>query len=359
MASRIHFVKAARTEPNKAVAEKVRALFSEAGLAKVVGKNDLTAVKIHFGEPKNDTHIPPEYAKPVIREIRQAGGNPFFTDTCVLYKSARDNAVNHLRVARDHGFTIDKTDAPVVIADGLFGCAETDVGIPGKIFKNVSIASAAVEAGSMIVLSHVTGHMLTGLGAAIKNLGMGLASRKGKMRQHSATRPVISEKACTGCGVCIEWCPQIAIAMHDKKAKIDPSLCIGCGECLAVCRFDAVEFDWNVDGRELSRRMTEHALGAVIGKKGKVGYMNFILSVTKECDCGGFRQKSLFEDIGILSGFDPVAIDAASLDIIRGRTGKELSELSHPELDSWEQIRHGELIGLGSAKYELAEIKGL
>jgi uncharacterized Fe-S center protein len=105
--------------------------------------------------------------------------------------------------------------------------------------------------------------------------------------------------------------------------------------------------------------MAEHAFGAVIGKKGKVGYMNFVLSVTKDCDCWGVKQDPLFEDIGILAGLDPVAIDAASLDLIRKQTGKELTELSHPELDSWEQIKHGEVIGLGSGKYELVETKGV
>ena len=357
MLSKVHFIKADRGEPVKTMSGKILALYREAGLGKAVGKNDLVAVKIHFGEPKNDTHIPPEYAKPVIREIKQSGGNPFFTDTCVLYKSNRNNAVNHLRVARDHGFTIDKTDAPIIIADGLSGDAETEVAIPGKIFKKVSIASVAVEANSMIVLSHVTGHMLTGMGAAIKNIGMGLASRKGKMRQHSASKPNISEKDCTGCGLCVEWCPQNAIAMHGQKAGIDANLCIGCGECLTVCRFDAVEYDWNVDAKELSRRMAEHALGAVVGKKGKVGYMNFVLSVTKECDCWGVKQKPVMKDIGLLAGFDPVALDAASLDLIKKQTGKEFTDLYNPHLDSWEQIRHGEAIGLGTGKYELVELK--
>jgi len=355
MASNVYFVRANRTETAKAIAGKALSLFRKADLGTAIGKNDLVAVKIHFGEGKNDTHISPEYAKPVIGEIRKLGGNPFWTETCVLYKSDRDNAVNHLRLAREHGFTIDKTGAPVVIADGLVGSEEREVPIPGKIFDKVSIAGAAVEANAMVVLTHVTGHMATGIGGAIKNIGMGLASRKGKLRQHSAMKPTISEKQCTACEVCIRWCPEDAIAMKGKAAWINPEACIGCGECITVCRFDAVKHDWGAEEGELQRKMAEHALGVVIGKPGKVAYMNFVMGVTKDCDCMGFKQKPVLEDIGILAGTDPVAMDAASLDLIERHAGKTLTDLSYPGLDPWEQIRHGETIGLGSRKYQMIE----
>ena len=343
-------------ENKDSVGKKVARLFKEARFHDCFDERDLVAIKMHFGEKGNDTHVPPEYVRPVVRAIKDGGGNPFLTDTCVLYKSKRDNAADHIRVASDHGFTIGKVGAPVIIADGLLGREERDVAIPGKLFKEVSVASLAIDANALFVLTHVTGHMGTGIGGTIKNLGMGFASRKGKLRQHSVMKPEISEKSCTGCGVCLEWCPEDTIAMPGETARIDSERCIGCGECLTVCRFDAVKFDWRMREFDLQQRMAEHALGAVIGKKGKAGYMNFIVSVTKDCDCFGVKQTPLFDDIGIVASHDPVAVDAASLDLIRERTGKELTEISYPHIDPRIQLQHGQQIDLGSTSYELRTV---
>ena len=58
----------------------------------------------------------------------------------------------------------------------------------------------------------------------------------------------------------------------------------------------------------------------------------------------------------VVTGEDPVAIDAASLDLIRRGTGKELTEMSYPHIDPWIQVQHGEVIGLGKRQYELVEV---
>ncbi len=357
MASQVYLTRVDQGEKKGHVAEKVVALYRHANLCEGIDDNDLTAIKMHFGEKGNDTHIPPDWVRPVVSEIKKRGGKPFLTDTCVLYKSQRDNALDHLRLAHEHGFTIDKTGTSVVIADGLLGGAEKEVKIPGEIFQKVALSTVALEANALVVLTHVTGHIATGMGGAIKNIGMGFASRKGKLRQHSVMKPAISEGKCTGCEVCIHWCPEDAIAMNGKAARIDSKKCIGCGECLVVCRFNAVKYDWRVSNVDLQKRMTEHALGAVISKHGKVGFLNFIISVTKDCDCLSGPQKPIIPDIGILASTDPVAIDSASIDLIHRTTGKALTDLSYPHIDPWVQIHHGEKIGLGSMDYELVPVQ--
>lgn len=356
MASEVYFVSVEIGERLESIAEKVGSLFHRAELGTTIGVNDLVAVKMHFGEKGNDTHIPPDLVRPVIEGIRKKEGKPFLTDTCVLYRSQRDNAVDHLRLAHQHGFTVENVGAPVIIADGLVGSAEKEVEISGKIFNKVSLSTLVFEANALIVLSHVTGHMATGLGGAIKNLGMGFASRKGKLRQHSVMKPAISQDKCTGCEVCVRWCPADAISMREEVAWIDSKLCIGCGQCLTVCRFEAVMFDWRIKEQDLQERMAEHALGVIVGKDGKMGYMNFLISMTKDCDCFGVSQKPIFPDIGIMAGKDPVALDAASLDLIRKKTGKTLVEVSYPRTDPWIQIRHGEKVALGSTEYNLIEV---
>jgi len=353
---KVFFIETKSKEPVDSLVSKVQQLIRQSNLLSCISQNDLTAIKIHFGEDRNTTHIPPECVKPVADSIREKEGNPFLTDTNVLYRSQRDNAVDHLHLAHQHGFTLEKTGVPVVIADGLIGNLEKDVAIPGKIFSTVSISSTAIEANSLVIMSHVTGHMATGMGGAIKNLGMGFSSRKGKLRQHSVSKPSVTSKHCTGCGVCLEWCPADAIVMENDKAMIQNKICIGCGECITVCRFGAVKHDWGMGENELQKRMAEHALGVAISKKGKMGYINFLTNVTKDCDCISQDQDPLFPDIGILASFDPVAIDAASLDLIQERTGKSLTAISYPKVNAWVQISHGESIGLGTSKYELVEI---
>ncbi|MFC1502244.1 DUF362 domain-containing protein [bacterium] len=357
MKSRVFFTELKSNETTHLTAQKIQSLFNEAALGDCITRNDLTAVKMHFGEKGNETHISPDLVRPVVQEIRKHDAKPFLTDTCVLYKSQRDNAVDHLSLAHEHGFTLERTGAPVIIADGLIGHLEKTVPIPGKLFKEVSISSLASEVNSLIVLTHVTGHMGTGIGGAIKNIGMGFASRKGKLRQHSVMKPAISSKKCTGCELCVQWCPEDAISMSDEIAYIDSKKCIGCGECLTVCRFDAVQYDWRVSEKDLQIRMAEHALGVTHAKSEKIGYMNFMISITKDCDCIAKGQNPVLPDIGILASTDPVAIDAASLNIILDKTGKSLTDVSYPRVDPWAQIKHGEAIGLGKTDYDLVEVE--
>ena len=46
---------------------------------------------------------------------------------------------------------------------------------------------------------------------------------------------------CTGCGRCVEVCPQRVFEMHDKRAAItDRDRCMECGACALNCEFAAI-----------------------------------------------------------------------------------------------------------------------
>jgi uncharacterized protein len=357
MKRKVFFIPAATNEKLELIHQKIQMLFEKANLEICFEAEDFIAIKTHFGEDGNTTHIPANYFPPFIKKLKDLGGKPFLTDTCVLYASERSDAVKHHHLAEKHGFTIDQTGAPVVIADGLRGRNETDVKIPGELFKKVSIATEAVVANAMIVTTHVTGHMASGIGGAIKNIGMGLASRKGKLRQHSSMKPAIISPKCTGCALCLLWCPEDAITMNGDVAVINGKKCIGCGECLTVCRFDAVRYNWKTSSSDLQKRMTEHALGAIFNKKDKVCFFSFLMNITKDCDCYNVKQTPMMNDIGILAAKDPVAIDKASLDLVKQHAGDSLEDMSYPSIDPLVQLKHGEKIGLGCMDYDLEVIE--
>jgi uncharacterized Fe-S center protein len=144
--------------------------------------------------------------------------------------------------------------------------------------------------------------------------------------------------------------------MEENSASIDEKTCIGCGECLTVCRYGAVKFNWETSSVDIQKRIAEHALGAVKNKEGKTAFFNFLINVTKDCDCYGKAQKPVADDIGILASVDPVAIDQATIDVFKQHAGKSIVDLSYPSIDETVQLIHGEKIGLGQREYNLIQI---
>lgn len=354
--SKVYLVPARADEPDEALEAAVDALWVAADLGRTVRPRDLTAIKLHVGEPGTRTFVRPAIVRALVRRLAAAEARPFLTDTAVLYRSPRDTAVGHAAVADEHGFGLREVGAPFVPADGLIGADEVDVRVDGRHFETVAIAAGIVQARSLLVVTHVTGHLVSGLGGTLKNLGMGCASRKGKLRQHHGQQPWIEGDSCTGCGTCFDFCPSEAITVTDT-AVIDAEQCIGCGECIAVCRDGAVAFDWGVMGPELQERVVDHATAIVRGKPGRIAYVSALQAVTKDCDCMGMDQPPLLDDVGLLASFDPVALDQAALDLVRARSGQSLESMSYPRLDGTAQLAYAEERGLGERAVELITVE--
>ncbi|MEN8152974.1 MAG: DUF362 domain-containing protein [Acidobacteriota bacterium] len=354
MSEKVYFLEVSERENEKKIAERLIEALNKFDVLSFIKDKDMVAVKSHFGENKFNGVVDPLFLKVFGDLIKGKGGNPFMTETSTLYKGNRTNAVDHIHLAEKHGFTIRDTGMPVIMADGLFGDEESEVEIPGKIYKTVNIASLLSKIQAMIVVTHFTGHIVAGYGGALKNIGMGLSSRRGKMIQHSTSKPSIKKKKCTSCGECIRWCPVEAISFVDGKAWIDKDICIGCAECLAVCRFDAVAYNWSESYDKLQQKITEHAMGVVKTMEGRSLYINFLLKVSKDCDCMNKYEK-VAPDVGILFSKDPVALDAASIDLVEKKIQKKLSQISY-DIPYRVQLEHAEEIGFGDTEYELIPV---
>lgn len=53
--------------------------------------------------------------------------------------------------------------------------------------------------------------------------------------------PWIKQDVCTGCGICVDQCPEDAIIMNSGgKAEIIQAKCTHCGICLTICPQDVI-----------------------------------------------------------------------------------------------------------------------
>jgi uncharacterized Fe-S center protein len=355
--STVYFQPISDSRDSIAMASKFKQLIKESKLCENVKKGELVPVKLHMGEKGNTGHVDSRVVKVLIDKIKSKAAKPFITETNVLYQGNRVNAVDHLMLASGHGFDIASLGAPVFIADGLWGENTLDVVINKKHFESVSIARPVLYFDTIISIAHVTGHLLTGFAASIKNIGMGLASRTGKLRQHSNIKPQVRPENCTLCKRCIKHCPAAAIIVKGDKAFIQEALCVGCGECIAACAFGGIADSYGEDAAVLSEKMVEYAYGVLLNIKQKM-FFNFAVRVTKNCDCMAKDEPSIVRDIGIFASSDPVACDRAAADMVVAQANGDVFKKVYPQADYYlNQLAYAEKIGLGTMEYELVALR--
>ncbi len=372
MGSKVYFIDFRATSKENIV-DKIVRLCKTAGMNDLLNKDSLVAVKIHFGEKGNTAFIRPPYIRKILQCIKKTGATPFLTDANTLYAGSRSDAVSHIKTAVDNGFSYSSMDAaPVIIADGLRGKTETKVAIDQKNCAHAYIGSEIVNADALVSIAHFKGHELAGFGGTLKNLGMGCASRRGKLVQHSSVSPKVRKKSCIGCSECIIHCPAGAIELIEKKARIDSEKCIGCGECIIRCSNDAVKIRWDQNIPLFMEKMVEYTTGVLKNKKDSSFFINVIADITPKCDCIPFNDYPVVRDIGILASKDPVAIDHASADLVNNeealpgsilrhnlRKGEDKIKGLYPKVDWQYQLQYAEKLGLGTLSYELEKIETL
>jgi uncharacterized Fe-S center protein len=272
--------------------------------------------------------------------------------------------------AFENGYSPLSTGVQNIIADGLKGTDEIDVPINGGTYlKSAHIGRAIMDADIVVSLNHFKVHELTGIGGAIKNLGMGSGSRAGKMAMHNDGKPQVDQSVCTGCKACTKFCNEKAISIGgNKKAKIDHKKCVGCGRCIGSCNFHAISNSSSSSNELLNYKMVEYCKAVLDGRPNF--HINIVNQVSPFCDCHGESDAPIVPDIGIFAGFDPVALDHACTDAVNAAPGIESSILGdrdrkhkdhfkdiHPTTEWKGQIAYAEKIGLGSGKYELITVK--
>lgn len=340
MVERLFFVGIGADCMDDEAQEAMTKLYNALNIDKHIEKGRFVLIKIHFGEDKTDRFIRPKFVKPIVDSLVQAGAKVVLGDTNTLYPGRRSNAIDHMMLSYEHGFKPESVGCPVMILDGLIGGSVCRVGVEGRHFKEVELAYDLQFFDLLIVMTHVTGHLLAGLGGTIKNIGMGLATRSGKLAQHNSQPLKIDEKRCTACGTCAKWCPQKAITVEKKSVVIDDERCVSCGWCVAVCKQHAIKFSWDISHTVIQERIAEYACGVYKLFSPNLVCFNFLQNVYANCDCMKDGGERLCEDIGIIAGSNPAAVDYASLELIKETLGEDPFLKIRPNIDHTVQIRH-------------------
>ena len=278
---------------------------SPAGLAAIYEKlgreaTGKVAVKLSTGEAGNTHYLDPNLIKDLVQKV-----NGTIVECNTAYGGSRAATAMHRQVIEDHGFNkIAKVD----IMD-----EEGEINLPvenATHLKNGNyVGSHFKDYDFYLVLTHFKGHAMAGLGGALKNISIGIASPHGKVVIHSAgTRD-------TG-----------SIWHNDQDAFLE------------------------------SMAEAAKAVSDSLDHGKRIMYISVMNHLSVDCDCDGNPAKPDMHDIGILGSLDPVALDQACVDLVyKAPDGKSLINRMESR-HGIHTIEHAEKIGLGSRDYNLINI---
>ncbi len=347
---------------------------------------DIVAVKTHMGEAYNVGYLRPIILSTLVDLLKERGLRPFVTDTTTMpYHpwASRALAMDHLETANRNGFNQGSVGCPIVMADGWIGTDDViiDLKSRGNYLKKQFVARAIADADALLSVAHFKGHPAGGYGGAIKNIGVGGASKRGKMNLHGALagdKPVIDVQLCPGRScewwpVCEDCCPEGAVKVSEDGLQVDLESCVYCFACANLCvnmagfksiqRFDHLP--------TLGRRIADSALAVLMTKEeGKAFFLNFAMDISPSCDCYGWADTPIVNNLGILASYDPVAVDKACIDMMNAAPGllnseaeefdalapgaKKLNIIKGKDIEA--QISGGLANGLGSTDYAIEDV---
>ena len=258
------------------------------------------AVNLSTGEPGGHNFLQPALIKDLVKKV-----NGTIVECNTAYGGGRANTENHLKAAKEHGFT---AIAPVDIMD-----ADGEVALPvkgGKHLKEDFVGSHYLNYDFTIILSHFKGHAMGGFGGAIKNMSIGIASSGGKAWIHSAGK-----------------------TKGDPWGNLPP------------------QDDFLESMAEAAKAVADHC-------GDKILYISVANNLSVDCDCDASPEDPQMGNIGILASLDPIALDKACTDLVRASEDHGKIHLIE-RIDSrhgMHTLEYGEKLGIGSQKYELVKL---
>jgi len=117
MPSKVYFINARvdRFDYSRSVEGRLERILKKVDLKKYFSEDELVPVKMHLGNPGAHHTIRPNFVRLVVDQLKKIKAKPFVTD------SVRLKAYEYLEVANRMGYNTMSLNAPVIIADGIFG----------------------------------------------------------------------------------------------------------------------------------------------------------------------------------------------------------------------------------------------
>lgn len=392
MASKVYYMNARSESPQTGLVPKLLTVFDAAGFDALIKPGDVVAIKLHCGEWNNTAYLRPVYARALADRVKSLGGRPFVCDTTTLpYGSyaTRVTELDFLITAERNGYSPAVLGCPFICADGFMGTDDYRIDLPeGYILKEAYIASAIAAADVLITLTHFKGHAMGVVGGALKNLGIGAQSKRGKFNVHmgghtryglgaAAFHPenFKGRKGEKGWEILEKVCPYDLIHVTEDSVEWEREKCVNCIACLGpMSSRGIIELD-EANFQATNAAIADACLATVkaVGKD-KVAFINLALDLAPGCDCVGYSDMPVVPNLGVFASYDPVALDKACIDKsaeavgVAGSVAEEMGVLDSGKrkfelcapllagLSEETQLNTGEIIGLGSRQYEIVEV---
>ncbi len=212
--------------------------------------------------------------------------------------SPRDTTERHLAVAKENGF--DESIAPIDILDSE---GSMDLPVKGYHLKFARTGSHFARYDTLISLVRFKAHFLDFYGGTLKNLSICMGTLEGKCLIHSA------------------------------------------GEVSSYFS--------SRDDKTTCESMSDAVKAAMEAKKGRWVFINVIEAMEPADSCSGAKDLG---NIGIVAGYDPVAVDQAAIDITFGAAPDAQTRQAWEERHSTMLTAIAEQNGVGHCRYRLREI---
>lgn len=393
MGSKVYFMDGRSNSPQTSLVAKMLTVFEAAGLESLITPGDVVAIKLHCGEWNNSAYLRPVYARALADRVKELGGRPFVCDTTTLPYSlspGRTTGLDLLTTAERNGYNSATLGCPFICADDYYGTDDVRVDLPeGFLLKEAYIATAIAAADVLLTVTHFKGHAIGIIGGAVKNLGIGAQSKRGKFNVHMGGHPTYGYGAGStfmpqnypGKNGDPKWqqvegcCPFGLIHVTDDSVEWEREKCVSCLACYGVLPGRGIVYPPATMSDATNAAIADACLATVktVGPD-KCGFINMAIDISAGCDCMDFADTPIMPHLGVFAGTDPVALDKACIDKsveAHGIHGSKAEEMDVLESGTRKfencspfmagpieetQLNTGALIGLGSLEYELIEV---
>jgi uncharacterized Fe-S center protein len=287
---------------------------SVSGLLKIYAKinegmTGKIAIKLHSGEPHGPNILPIELIKGLQAQIP----NSTIVECNVLYPSPRQNTATHRETLITNGFSFCPVD--IMDADGdamlpIPGMREfldkyssptltEHPFTPGVHLTEIAVGKNLLNYDSLLVYTHLKGHIMGGFGGSLKNIAIGCASGQvGKRQIHGEGWPT---------------------------------------------------------GKLFLERMVESGKGITGHFGSHITYINVLKNISVDCDCDPHGMKPTCNDIGILGSQDILAIDKASTDLLYAQPDLQRHDIAEriESRSGLHQLEYMKTLQMGKDQYEL------